>query len=156
MLIVLGRSSKVQWVLFHLLRIGLLLHYKFSKKPFRACWWLEKVCTADDYMDVMAGMATLLGALLYAGATWAELWCFFFWLVRSFVFLSSREAKSFSNSFCFLPLFFQTISWKTDKNGPEMIMQFVFFSPCKWRTEIANPPRPVMSEGSGATTSGYF
>ena len=56
------------WVLFHLVRIGLLLPSNLQETS-PSGWWLEKVCTADDYMDVMAGMATLLGSLLYAGAT---------------------------------------------------------------------------------------
>ncbi len=62
-------------MLFRLVRIGLLLasnlQETFPGGP------KIKVCTADDYMDVMAGMATLLGSLLYAGGTWQSFDVFF-------------------------------------------------------------------------------
>lgn len=65
----------------------------------------------------MAGMATLLGSLLYAGATCQSFDVFFLvGLEFLFYFLSSREAKSFSNSFCFC-LLFQTIFPRKTRSG---------------------------------------
>ena len=70
-------------MLFRLVRIGLLLASNLQETfPGGKI----EVCTADDYMDLMAGMATLLGSLLYAGGTWQS-FDVFFCLGWSFVLL---------------------------------------------------------------------
>ena len=80
MLIVLGRSWKVQWVLFHLLRIGLLLPSNLQETFWKRlmigkgmrCWWLH-----GRYG--WHGNPTGISSRCWCDMS--ELWCFCFFLV---------------------------------------------------------------------------